>query len=381
MRELFTLGLNARRIVSDLRRGGPMSRADLARKLDITPSTVTRITGQMIEDGLLSEGPTPTRPGRKGYPAKLLDLNPEGLCTAGVYIDPDRIMTCVATLSGEILARQDVPVPNRSFEAIMRAAGQSVANMVEEADVSMGRMAGCGVSYPGQYSSDPTQVMRIKQFRDWPPVNVRRDLSPWFGMPVQHQNDAKAACLAELYFGAARHLQNFCYVWLSYGIGGGAVVDQRPYLGRNNGAAEWGGMFPKSKPRPSGQNLLDTLAGAGQEVSRLQDIDQSHLALPVVADWRRRASEQFRWLCLVIARTFSPEAIVVGGTLHRDIIDGFLADIASGERLGEDFHVAPPKVLRASQDHAPQLGPASLPLHTVLSPSAYRGQVRKGVPS
>ena len=74
MNETFGLGLNARRIVADLRREGPMSRADLARLLDITPSTVTRITGQMIADGLLSEMPDPNRLGRKGYPARLLDL-------------------------------------------------------------------------------------------------------------------------------------------------------------------------------------------------------------------------------------------------------------------------------------------------------------------
>lgn len=378
MTETFGLGLNARRIVADLRREGPMSRADLARQLDITPSTVTRITGQMIADGLLSEMPDPNRLGRKGYPARLLDLKPEGLCTAGVYLDPDRIMTCVATLAGEVLARQELPVRDRTFEGIMSAAGRSVRELVEEVGIPEERLAGCGVSYPGMYSADPTQVMRIRQFRDWPPVNVRRDLSPWFGMPVQHQNDAKAACLAELYFGSARHLRNFCFVWLSYGIGGAAVVDQRAHLGRNNGAAEWGGLFPKSRPRPSGQDLLDTLARAGHPLDRLQDIDDTHLALPVVEEWQQRASEQLRWLCLVIARTFAPEAIVLGGTLHPDIIDGFLADIGSGASLGEDFHLDPPRLLRASRDQEPQLGPASLPVHAVLSPSAYKGQARKG---
>lgn len=378
MNETFGLGLNARRIVADLRREGPMSRADLARLLDITPSTVTRITGQMIADGLLSEMPDPNRLGRKGYPARLLDLKPEGLCTAGVYLDPDRIMTCIATLSGEVLVHQELPVRDRTFEGIMTVAGQSVRDLVEEVGTSEGRLAGCGVSYPGMYSADPTQVMRIRQFRDWPSVNVRRDLSPWFGMPVQHQNDAKAACLAELYFGAARHLSNFCFVWLSYGIGGAAVVEQRVYPGRNNSAAEWGGLFPKSLLRPSGQDLLDTLARAGHPLDRLQDIDATHLALPTVEEWQRRASQQLRWLCLVIARTFAPEAIVFGGTLHPAIIDRFIVEIGSDAPLGEDFHSDPPRLLRASRDQEPQLGPASLPLHSVLSPSAYEGQARKG---
>ena len=378
MTQAFDISFNARRIVSDIRRGGAASRADLARKLKITPPTVTRLTAQLMAKGLLSEQEDPNRKPQKGYPAKLLDLNPRGLCTAGVYLDPDRIMTCIATLSGEVLAKEEVPVPDRSFVALMTEAGASVKRLIRQADVEVERMAGCGVSYPGQYSEDPTRVMRIRQFKDWPPVNVRRDLSPYFGMPVQHMNDGKAACLAELYHGTASDLKNFCYIWMSYGIGGAAVVDQRPYLGQNNGAAEWGGLFPKSQPRPSGQDLLDTLDNAGVHLDRLSDFRCDHLTHPAVVDWRRRASEQFRWLCLVIARTYAPQAIVVGGTIHGAVLQGFIDDVATRGRLGEDNDLSAPLILRASRDHLPQLGPAALPVHDVLSPAAYRGQNSRG---
>jgi predicted NBD/HSP70 family sugar kinase len=346
--------------------------------LDITPSTVTRLTTQLMDDGLLSERADGDRKPQKGYPAKLLHLNPRGLCTAGVYLDPDRIMTCISSLSGEVLAQDEAPVPDRSFEAIMSAAGAGVKNLMSAANVEMDRMAGCGVSYPGRYSQDPSRVMRIRQFQDWPPVNVRRDLSPYFGMPVQHMNDAKAACLAELHHGTARNLKNFCYIWLSYGIGGAAVVDQRPYFGRNNGAAEWGGLFPKSQPRPSGQDLLDVLGRAGLPLERLSDFTDEHLEHSVVAQWRERASEQIRWLCLVIARTFAPQGIVIGGTLHGSIIDGFIRDLTDRENLGTEFDQIAPQMIRASRDHLPQLGPAALPVHNVLSPARYLGQVSKG---
>ena len=378
MTEQFKIGFNARRILSALRSNGPLSRADLARMLDITPSTVTRLTGVLIANGLLTENDDQRRTGQKGYPPRLLNLRSEGLCTAGVYLDPDRVMTCTADLSGTILASEEVSVPDRSFAAMMSAAGESVQNLMTTAGIDPLRMAGCGVSYPGQYSEDPNHVVRIQQFSEWPDVNVHRDLSPFFGMSVQHMNDAKAACLAELYHGAAREVQNFCHIWLSYGIGGAAVVDQRPYLGRNNLAAEWGGLFPKSKPRPSGQDLLDTLATVGIKLGRLADVNEEHLALSVVLDWKARAAIQLRWLCLVIARTFAPDAIVIGGTLHSDLIRDFIDELNDGRSLGEDFHVAQPRILRASRDQLPQLGAAALPIHDLMNPAAYRGQARKG---
>lgn len=378
MTKIFKLSFNARRIVSAIRTGGPQSRADLARTLDITPSTVTRLTIGLIEDGLLYEEANPGRLGQKGFPAKHLKIESGGLYTAGVYLDPDRIMTCVSNLSGEVLSQDSLPVVDRSFDAIMTRAGQNVRGQIETLGIDPARVSGCGVSYPGQYSEEPAHVFRIRQFQDWPSVNVERDLAPYFGMPVRHMNDAKAACLAELYHGACREIPTFCHIWLSYGIGGGAVVDQKPFLGRNNGAAEWGGLFPKTDARPSGQDLLDTLEKEGLNLSRLSDIEDCHLDLPVVRKWHARAAEQLQWLCLVIARTYAPDAIVMGGTLHPGLIGGFIEKIRSAPQLGQDFLIAPPQLLRAERDNLPQLGAASLPLHHLMNPATYAGQARKG---
>ncbi|MBM1221372.1 ROK family transcriptional regulator [Ponticoccus sp. SC2-23] len=378
MKTSIAPSFNARRILSALRGRGVASRADLARDLQLTPSTVTRLTGDLIARGLIAERDEPIRTGQKGYPARLLELAPMGLCTAGVYLDPDRILTCLADSSGGVIVSEEVRAEDRSFETLMTEAAASIDRLVAQSGLDRARLAGCGVSYPGQYSEDPGRVMRIRQFDGWPEIDVQRDLSPFFGMPVSHMNDAKAACLAELYHGRARDLGNFCHVWLSYGIGGAAVVDQKPYLGRNNQAAEWGGLFPKSRPRPSGQDLLGMLEAAGVAVTRLSDIDASHLQLPVMREWTARAIDQLRWLCLVIARTYAPEAIIFGGTLHPDLLDEIVDELSGEAPLGEDFHFAAPPILRAEQDRMPQLGAAALPVHDVMGARMRADEARRG---
>lgn len=362
------LNPNTRRILTALRAEGPLARADLARLLAIEPSTITRLAAPLVAEGLLSEEPDPGREGRKGYPAKLLAIRPEGLFTAGVYIDPDRILTSLCDLTGQPLATEEVPVDNRAFDTLMTAAGASVRRLLAATGVDPARVAGCGVSYPGHYSATPRQVLRIRQFQGWPEVNVERDLSPYFGMPVHHMNDAKAACLAEMHYGSARHFGSFCHIWLSYGIGGAAVVDRRLHLGQGGVAAEWGGLFPKSLPRPSGQDLLGVLAEDGIHLAHLGDLDAGHLARPSVVDWAQRAAQQLRWLCLVIARTFAPEAIVIGGSMPPALIAGFIDRINSADMLGEDFFVQPPRILRAEQDRHPELGAAVLPVHDLFTP-------------
>jgi predicted NBD/HSP70 family sugar kinase len=378
MGEDIRLSFNARRIMAALRSTGPQSRADVARLLDLSPPTVTRLTADLLREGHLAELPDPARDGQKGYPAKLLSIVPGSLFAAGVYIDPDRIMTCISDLSGAALSHVEMPMGERSFGDIMADAGDSLRNQIARLGIDPARIAGCGVSYPGQYSQNPAHVLRIRQFADWPSINVARDLTPYFGMPVHHMNDAKAACLAELYYGVCTDVQNFCYIWLSYGIGGGAVIGQRPYIGSNNRAAEWGGLFPKSQMRPSGQDLLDRLQAARVPVQRLSDLNDDHLDHPVVQEWRARAVVQLQWLCLVIARTYSPDAIVFGGTLHTALIDGFIETIAAAPQLGEDYIFAPPQMLRARMDALPQLGAAALPFHHLLDPSPYAGPASKG---
>ena len=84
------------------------------------------------------------------------------------------------------------------------------------------------------------------------------------------------------------------------------------------------------------------------------------------------------WLCLVIARSFAPEAIVFGGTLNSKIIDEIQRNIAGTKQLGEDFLIAPPKILRAITDSKPQLGAAALPINELLNPSKFRGRVHRG---
>lgn len=183
--------------------------------------------------------------------------------------------------------------------------------------------------------------MKIKQFADWPLIDLRNDLAKYFEFPVYHINDAKAACTAELYYGTCKSYQHYCYIWLSYGIGGAAVINQSLYLGHNQAAAEFTGLFPKSKPRPSGQHLLDTLVSEGFDIERLDQLTLEHLEAPCVKEWVVRSTEQIKWLCLVIARTFAPDAIVIGGTLHSSLINQIQKAVSQETELGEDYSIQP----------------------------------------
>lgn len=375
---MIHLGYNERRLIEMLRGRGAMSRTELARDMDVSAPTLTRLTASLLEAGLIREADE-TRPvGGRGKPSTALELDPDGLFTIGVYFNPDDLRICVADLNGKIRAEIRQDLQDHSFQHIMSIAEPGVREVIAKARIDRGRILGCGLSFPGHFSRNPGHVFQIAQFANWHDVDVDRDFQPFFDYPVHHENDGKAVILSELYYGAGKNLANFAMIWLTYGIGGGVVVQRHLYRGSNRNAGEFGGLFPKSHARPSGQDLCNLLANSGITINRLCEIDESYADHPQVMEWLERATDQLRGLALTVARTLDPSAIVFGGSLPDWLIGAIVTKLGSLESLGEDFFVEPPEIRKSDLSEVPHLGAATIPLYRATTPSYYSGRALKG---
>lgn len=376
--DLINLGYNERRLIEMLRGRGGMSRTELARDMDVSAPTLTRLTSSLLEEGLIREAET-HRPGSgRGKPATVLTLDPDGLFTIGVYFNPDDLRICVADLNGKIRAEIREDLSDHSFRHIMNIAAPAARAVVGTSKVDKRRILGCGLSFPGHFSRNPGHVFQIPQFAAWHDVDVDRDFQPFFDHPVHHENDGKAVILSELYYGVGRNLANFAMIWLTYGIGGGVVVQRHLYRGSNRNAGEFGGLFPKSHHRPSGQDLCNLLDSNGITIKRLCEIDESYADHPVVMQWLERATDQLRSLALTVARTLDPSTIVFGGSLPAWLIAEIVERLGSLETLGEDFFVEPPEIRKSELSEVPHLGAATIPLYRATTPSYYSGRALKG---
>ena len=63
------------------------------------------------------------------------------------------------------------------------------------------------------------------------------------GLPARIGNDANCAVLGELYAGYGREYKNIVLVTLGTGVGGGIIIDGKPYLGTRGDAGEIGHMI------------------------------------------------------------------------------------------------------------------------------------------
>lgn len=102
---------------------------------------------------------------------------------------------------------------------------------------------GVGVGAPGPLDSTLGLVQSPPNLRGWSDVPLARILSDRLGLPVVLDNDGHVAALAEWAFGAARATDNFVYITVSTGIGGGVVVDGHLLRGRGGRAGHIGHMI------------------------------------------------------------------------------------------------------------------------------------------
>jgi glucokinase len=146
-----------------------------------------------------------------------------------VDIGGTKIAVGMLTPAGEILARTEGPAyPERGF----RAGLERISSMLRvTASQAGGQLDGIGVGCTGPVDPLTGRLGRIEFLPDWEGNNLVTELQNAFGVSAFLENDADAAALGELAWGAGQAAKRFIYVTISTGIGAGAVFDGLLYRG------------------------------------------------------------------------------------------------------------------------------------------------------
>lgn len=86
----------------------------------------------------------------------------------------------------------------------------------------------------------------------WKWVDIRAELAPYYQVPIAATNDANAAALGEMLFGAAKGMRDFIVITLGTGLGSGIVVNGEMVYGSSGFAGEFGHIVVDPAGRPCG---------------------------------------------------------------------------------------------------------------------------------
>ncbi|MEO3780604.1 ROK family transcriptional regulator [Micromonospora sp. B11E3] len=197
---------------------GPLSRAETARRLALSPSALTKLTKPLIEGGYLLYQPTEERPAL-GRPSQPLAVNASRMSLIGVKLTSDEMFAVRTDLRGQI--QREVRRELRSHEVDHVVA--EIADAVRELSLPVTPPSAVGISLAGTASAgDP--IVHTSPFLGWNDVPIGNIVAAATGLPTIVENDVRALTAAQQWFGAGVGRHSFALVTVGAGIGCGLVI-------------------------------------------------------------------------------------------------------------------------------------------------------------
>ena len=239
---------------------GPLSRTELARRLSVSPATITAVTRELVARNAVHEVDLEASTG--GRPARLLALTGAAGRAIGVKIAHDHFAFVEARLDGSLIDswRGDVDAlaPDAPGTLV-----DLISQVVRERRDGEGPLLGVGVAVPGAVHDQAEGVVDAPTL-GWYQLALGRQLRHAIDLPVLLENDVSAVTIAERIYGRGREHRDFLVVSIGSGIGAGLVVDGTLFRGAHGGAGELGHL-PMELDGPvcgcGNQGCLEALVG------------------------------------------------------------------------------------------------------------------------
>jgi glucokinase len=248
----------------------------------------------------------------------------------GIDLGGTKIQAVVVGDGGDVLGSTRMPTPTTGGPPdVADAMAAAIRDAAAEAGAGTGDLEGVGVGSPGVVDDGEGTVAAARNLPDWEKAFPLRDeLSSRLDTRVRLGNDVQVATDAEFALGAAQPYNSILGVFWGTGVGGGIVLDGKPWLGRS-AAGEIGHVVVKMGGRtcPCGRiGCMEAYAGRLAMERRARELQEKgeHTKLFEIMEERGRD----RLTSGVWARALKAEDKVARKLIH-DAVKAMGAGVAS----------------------------------------------------
>jgi predicted NBD/HSP70 family sugar kinase len=325
-----------------------ISRAEIARRADLSRSTVSEVVGALLPTGLVTEGePGESLGGRRPI---MLHFEDGACCILGVEMGASHVAVALTDLRGHVQHWEHRRHPVRTDPDGTRKLVAELCDATLAAHRGAAkRLVGVGVAVPSP--GDPLQPFALSEvvLPVWNGQSGLEALGERYGVPVMVDNDANLGALAEYWWGAGRGVRDFAYVKVGTGVGSGHVIGGELYRGSTGFAGEIGHLSidPRGEPCICGlRGCLAMHVGSPSLVKRartllaeypgsmLEGVDVTITSIeaaaiaadPLALRVTREAAEYLGIAVAGMLNLMNPSVVIVGGGIT-GLGDRFLAPL------------------------------------------------------
>jgi len=235
----FVRAYNRYQILNTIRRAGLISRIDISKLTGLSQASITGITADLINEGLIVEEKTGSYKG--GRRPILLAINPDGAYVIGVNVELRKINVVIINLQAEQKSHYSLSMKEKKYspEELAQKITEAVLTCIWESGFSKNQISGIGVGLPGLVDSE-VGIVRYSPDLEWRDVHFRDILKKRINHNVFIDNNANNLTLAEHWFGQGNTSDNFILIVIDYGVGAGCIVNGQLLRGHFGLAGEFG---------------------------------------------------------------------------------------------------------------------------------------------
>ena len=336
---------------------GPISRSDIARRLELSAGSLTRLSAPLMESGLLVEVGEHTD-GRAGRPSRLLDIVPESRHFIGMKLTADTVLGVVTDLRANVLDVVTADLDSRDPDDV----AATIASVALELAERVPSVTALGVGIGGLVG--PRGLVRSAPFLQWTDVALGSKLEALTGLATVVDNDLVAFTEYEHWFGAGRGHDRFAVLTLGAGIGYGLVIHDEIVTNEDSGiglVGHWP-LDPFGPVCPSGHRgcaksvlehgaiVANVSTAMGRSVTYEEALELAAQGEPAPRRLIDEAGHGLGRLLAAVANLTLPELVILGGEGVR-LVDVARDAVEAGIALDRDPRAQPLALVTTSGDN------------------------------
>jgi glucokinase-like ROK family protein len=250
------------------------SRADIARQMGLSRSTVSEIIDRLLKSGPVAEiGSGESSGGRRPI---VLAFQDDARCILGVDLGATHVSVALTDLRGKVLVWKEQKHPVRTDPDGARALVLQLCDQcLDEWCKGENTLIRIGVAVPSPVDPLNPKMLSEVVIPAWQGKSGLEELQNRYKVPVHVDNDANLGALAEHWWGAGVGIDDFVYIKVAHGIGAGYVLNGEIYRGAGGVAGEMGHLpiDPNGEPCVCGlRGCLATFVSRPALIDRVNEL-------------------------------------------------------------------------------------------------------------
>lgn len=327
---------NRSMILREIVARAPVSRTHISQHTGLTGAAVSRITRELIEVGLVSEGKSMRIKGRVGRRNIRLELAERGAYILGIYLTANVQSVSISNTIGEIVAQNSVHnLDMEQPEKLVEQLGQAALDLVQTSGIDHTRLVGCGIAVGGVADGDSGVLLRSDPL-GWNDVALGEMFSEKLNLPVKLEGRAVALLSAEQKGGLVTDKKNVVLISNDLWVGGAAMLDGKIAKGQANMVGQIGHLSMGKCQTPCScgrKGCLDAVASGLSILQKLEKValpdtanplerirqmaEGEHSTQPEIVTAFKEAGRNMGFAVDAVLAMLDPEKILLTGITHR----------------------------------------------------------------